>query len=111
MRKNNIIGRCSGRRLYGIDRNIKRAALVAAIELYTGEKPIVNEYSTYDEIIFTDNQKRLLRDQLTRWNRAEPGDVRVQVAPIMLPWAAKTYGAYLIGVLGAGFLLGFLLKK
>lgn len=95
----------------GPGRILKRESLRGVISAFTGENPIVNEYGDYDEIDFTENQKRILSEQLTKWKNSEPGEVRVKVGGILLPWSAKNYWMYLAGIFGIGLIIGRLIKK
>jgi len=97
--------------LMGVSRSMKREALRAVIYAYTGTDPIINKYDNYDEIDFTPEQKRILQNQLTKWQTSEPGAVRVKTGGILLPWSLKNYWKYIAGILGAGVLIGVMVKR
>ncbi len=91
-------------------RQIKTTAWKTAIRMVTGEDPIVDEYDEYTDIRFTDYQIQFLKDKLTEWNKADPGEVRIDYKPVILPWVIKKYWPWAAGAVATGFVLGMLFK-
>ena len=87
-------------------RQVKSTAYKTAIRMVTGEDPIVTEYDTYTDIAFTDYQVQFLKDKLTQWDKSEPGEVRINSKPIILPWVVKKYWPWAIGAVVGGYVLG-----
>ncbi len=87
-------------------RNLKKTSWVTAINMITGEEPIVNEYDDHTDIEFTPSQVKFLQNKLTEWEKADPGEVRVNVKPVIVPWAVKKYWPWAVGSIVAGFILG-----
>jgi hypothetical protein len=88
-------------------RVLKSQGLAFAIKTATGENPTVTEYPDYSELTFDEDQvKRLktkLRDAL---KPGAPGDVRVDLAPVVVPVVLeKVAPIAIIGIVGI-YLLG-----
>jgi len=87
-------------------RTLKKTVWITALATITGEDPIVKEYDTYTDIILTDSQVQFLKEKLTKWDQSDPGEVRINVKPVLLPWVVKKYWPWAVGAVVGGFLLG-----
>jgi hypothetical protein len=97
--------------LSGIGRNLKTEGIALLVQYYTGERPIVKYHDDYNEISFTPAQATQLRSIIEKWESAEPGEIRVNVRPVLLPWVIKRYGLIAAGLFAGGALLGYLTKR
>jgi len=89
----------------------KVEAIAAVTLLYTGERPIITDHGDYYEVNFTESQIKKLQDTLKAWHDAEPGEIRINVKPVLLPFYIKRYAAYLAGIGISGLLLGLFIKR
>ena len=102
----------SNQRMCGlIDRTVKVEGISQLINLFFGSRPIVDKYSDYTEINFTKEQQEQIEDLLNRWYDAEPGEIRINVKSILLPFYLKKFMPWLIGGAAVSVLTGFLLSK
>jgi hypothetical protein len=80
----------------------KAAAYSTAIYLAIGSSPIVEEKQDHIRIRFTPDQQKKLRDFIELQMKKAPGDVRVEIAPILMPIFLKRIlpfaGAALAGI-------------
>ena len=83
-------------------RKVKAEALSFLIRIYSGQAPIITEHADYTQIDFSPEQAKLLRNQLTAWQDMAPGDIRINVKPVIVPYVLKRYGPFIaIGLMGA----------
>ena len=87
-------------------RAIKVAAIIYIVEQYTGQSPIVEEFPGYTYIKFTPNQIEKLQQILKNWMDAAPGEIRVDVQPVLLPFFLKRWWYWLGATAVAGFGIG-----
>lgn len=92
-------------------RNLKTTATAGVIKAYTGENPIINRQGDYTEISFTPAQIQKLQTVLNQWHSQEPGTVRVKFGSVLTPYYLKRYWYVIAGTIGAGILLGAMLKR
>lgn len=92
------------------NRELKTGAFSALIKLYTGESPVITRMNDYNQIDFTPSQVKTIHAKLDEAHRGDPGEVRLNVKPIFLPYYLKKYAPPILGLIGAGFLLGRLSK-
>ena len=69
---------------------LKAQGLALAIRTATGESPLVSDFSDYSELTFDPEQVKRLRVKLrgaldSAMKPGEPGDVRLDPTPIVLP--------------------------
>jgi hypothetical protein len=93
-----------------LGREAKAQALAFAIQLVTGQPPIIDRQADYTEISFTPEQAEKLQDVLSAWQSQEPGEVRINIKPVVLPYVIKKYGLYLAAAVLGGVLLGRVFK-
>lgn len=87
-------------------RVIKSQGLALAIKAATGENPTVTDYPDFSELTFDEDQVKRLRQKLKSALSAAPGDVRVDLAPVITPVVLeKVIPLAVIGLLGA-YVLG-----
>lgn len=89
-----------------LGREAKAQAFSLAIQLFTGQPPILDRQENFTEISFTPEQVQKIQSLLKQWHDAEPGEIRVNVKPVLLPFYLKKYGIYLAGIALGGILLG-----
>jgi len=89
-----------------LTKETKTLALYALIVQYTGEAPTIKRYDTYNQILLTQSQNKKLENVLDNWWSKDPSDVRINVAPIILPVIIKKYWGWAAGVFGLGTLIG-----
>lgn len=81
---------------------IKSQALALAIRSATGETPLVTDFDTYSELSFDEDQVKRLRERLKSALSSAPGDVRVDLSPIITPVVLqKVVPIAIIGALAA----------
>lgn len=103
----------------GIADNIKAQAIAAGLGEITGKKPMVYEQGGRLIVGWKDTDVPVVSDMLQRQFQKladqPPGPVQVDFAPVVLPVAAKMYGAQAalgtIGFVALGVGLGYLLWK
>ena len=89
-----------------IQRTLRSQGLAVAIKAATGEAPLVSDYPEYSELTFDPEQVKRLRAKLRGALVAAPGDVRVDLSPVVVPVVLeKILPLALAGLLGA-YLLG-----
>lgn len=87
-------------------RVLKSQGLSLAIKAATGETPIISDYTDYSELSFDPEQVKRLRQKLHAALSAAPGDVRIDLAPVIVPVVLKKIAPLAIaGMLGI-YLLG-----
>ena len=86
-----------------------RAVQVAAAAI-TGETPQIINRGEYIEIVFTENQKMILRDWIKKSLTAAPGTVRIDYYGLTVPPLVQVYGKIAVVILIAAFFLGRLTK-
>lgn len=85
---------------------IKSQGLAFAIKTATGELPTVSDYSDYSELTFDEDQVKRLRQKLKNALSSAPGDVRVDLGPVITPVVLEKIAPLaIIGLLGA-YVLG-----
>jgi len=87
-------------------RILKSQGLAFAIKAATGENPLVSDYPDYSELTFDPEQVKRLRDKLRSALSAAPGDVRVDLSPVVVPVVLEKIAPLAIaGIIGI-YLLG-----
>lgn len=69
----------------GFGTKAKATAYATAIYLAIGSDPIVEEKSDHMRIRFTTDQQKKLREFIERQMKKGSGDVRVELAPVLMP--------------------------
>jgi hypothetical protein len=69
----------------GFGTKAKATAYATAIYLAIGSEPIVEEMPGYMNIRFTPQQQKKLREFIERQMKKGMGDVRVEIAPVLMP--------------------------
>lgn len=87
-------------------REVKTAAISAAVLAYTGKAPIITRFPDYNEISFSPDQAAALQSVLASWHDSAPGEIRINIKPVLVPFYFKKYWPYLAGVLLVGLALG-----
>lgn len=87
-------------------RVLKSQGIAFAIKTATGENPIVSDYPDYSELAFDPEQVKRLREKLRGALSAAPGDVRVDLAPVVVPVVLEKVAPLAIAGLLAAYLLG-----
>lgn len=87
-------------------RILKSQGIAFAIKTATGENPIVSDYPDYSELAFDPEQVKRLREKLRGALSAAPGDVRVDLAPVVVPVVLEKVAPLAIAGLLAAYLLG-----
>ena len=98
-------------RMGQISRTIGTEAIATTLKLFTGERPIVEKYDDYTDIKFTSTQQEKIEGLLTKWHSREPGEIRVDVKSVLLPFYLKKYGLLIGGIAAGSLITGFLLSK
>lgn len=88
------------------NRIIKSQGLSLAIKAATGESPSVFDYPEYAELSFNPEQVKRLRQKLRSALSAAPGDVRIDMAPVVVPVVLEKVAPLAIAGLLAAYLLG-----
>jgi hypothetical protein len=84
--------------------------MAAAIKAATGVRPRVEDGGKYAILRFTPGGQVAARSWLESQLAKKPGDVRVEVSPVLNPFIAKKALPYLLGAAAAGLLLGKVLE-
>jgi hypothetical protein len=85
----------------------KAALLNQAIKQITGEEAILDEQADYVRISFTPSQQVKLRAFLNNQLKPKPpGDLRIDVMPVVLPLAIQKAAPFVLAVFAAGVLVG-----
>lgn len=92
----------------GVTRETKTLALSLLIQHYTGSKPIIERHDDYNEIILTPEQIKIMQDSLSQ--KHDPGNVRLDWKPVIVPWMIKNYGIAVVASILVLVLLGRLTK-
>lgn len=87
-------------------RILKSQGIAFAIKTATGENPIVSDYPDYSEIAFDPEQVKRLRQKLRASLSAAPGDVRVDLSPVVVPVVLEKVAPLAIAGLLAAYILG-----
>lgn len=92
-------------------RSVRAEAIASTVYFFTGERPLQldgqDTHGAFTKIIFTPGQVVKLRAMLEGWMESAPGDVRVEVDPVIRPIIIKKAAPWLAGSALAGGLLGF----
>lgn len=91
-------------------REAKTQALNLLIKNYTGEFATIKRYSSYNQILLNSNQNYKLQGIVEDWWNDEPSDVRVNVAPVLVPIIIKKYWPWAVGTFVLGALAGFVIR-
>ena len=85
---------------------LKSQGLAFAIKTATGENPIVTDYPEYSELSFDPEQVKRLRAKLRSALSAAPGDVRMDLSPVVIPVVLEKVAPLAIAGLVGAYLLG-----
>lgn len=89
-----------------LDTVLKAKAVAAAIYGLTGEKPRVVVKEDHALLSWTPEQNDRLRVKFENQMAQGPGDVRVDLLPVVSPYVTKRAVPLLLGALAIGFLIG-----
>lgn len=89
----------------GFGARAKAAAYVAAISLAIGSDPIVEETPGYIRIRFTTEQKKALQEFIEGQLKKGPGDVRVEIGPVLTPIILKRLIPFSLATLAGSWFL------
>lgn len=93
------------------NKTIKTNAISLFLLAITGAQPEIIKYPEYNELVLSNNQNQIIRELLNKMLSADPGNVRINLKPIITPIVLRRYWPWLAGV-GAGVLiLGGILKR
>lgn len=87
-------------------RVLRSQGLAFAIKTATGESPFVSDYPEYSELTFDPEQVKRLRAKLRGALSAAPGDVRVDLSPVVVPVVLEKVAPIAIAGLVAAYILG-----
>lgn len=92
---------------------IKAEGIALAINQILGFRPTVVYSENYAEIKFTPDQERIARawieNQMSK--KGPPGDIRINLVPIVLPLLLTKAFPFLAGAAGVGYFFGKKTKK
>ncbi len=87
----------------------KVLGITSLIFAYTGEWPKVQNYKDYTEISLTPTQIDMTREVLYNFLSSDPGRIRINIKPVILPVIVKRYWKEAAIGLGTIFVLSKLL--
>lgn len=87
------------------------SALALAMAPIAGGMPQVLNYPDYSEVVLSPEQEDRVAAWLGTQLRAEPGPVRMDVSAVALRVLAREYWPWLVGLVLAGGVAGFALRK
>jgi len=93
-----------------LSRTLKTNAISLFLYSITGESPVIEKYPDYNQLVLSNEQKEKLRQILTEFMAREPGEIRMELQPIILPVLLKRYWPWLAGISAGALLLGLFLK-
>lgn len=85
---------------------LKSQSLALAIKAATGESPIVTDYKNYSELSFNPDQVKRLQTKLKAAMSAAPGDVRINLVPVVVPVVLEKVLPLALVALGVAYFLG-----
>ena len=96
---------------FDLQREFKTTALAAAVQVITGRPPFIERYDTYNNILLDQDQIKKSQDYLTKLIEGEPGEVRIDVRPVIMPVLWRKYWPLVVGIPGGLILLGIVLPR
>lgn len=87
-------------------RELRVVGYTALFRQLTGKNPIVTTYPEYTQISFDAAQQKTLQDQIEKMISKEPGDVRVDIGPVVTPIMIKRMIVYVAIAAGLGAFAG-----
>jgi len=87
-------------------RELRVLAWSALFRQLTGSPPIVTSYPEYTQIAFTGDQQGKLQAEIEKIIAREPGDVRVDIMPVITPIMLKRVIVYMAIAGAAGWFAG-----
>jgi len=86
---------------------LKAGALQIVAEQLTGIKPDIETFPDHVRLYWTPENQRAMQYYIENQLKPRPaGDVRIDVAPILLPLGVKKILPYALGILAIGFIIG-----
>lgn len=71
-----------------------------------GQKPDYEVQDDYVRLYWAPDQVKKATDRYGKLVEAEPGEVRVDLAPVVMPYYTKKYLIFALGALAGAFFLG-----
>ncbi len=90
---------------------LQAEAIAAALVLVTGERPLLRTDGDSITVVFTEAQKLKLQDLLKDWLETPQGNLRVEVAPVVMPVVLRRIAPWLFGAAGGVLALTFWKRK